>query len=288
MQHERVAVVQRNSERLLKLVNTLLDFSRTESGSLHAQYEPVDLAAYTAELTWAFSAAVERVGLSLDVQLAPLPEPVWVDREMWAKIVLNLLSNALKFTFAGGITVTLEAADGSARLRVADTGTGIPEDQQGQLFQRFARVAGAESRSHEGSGIGLALVADLAAAHGGTVALESAEGAGSTFTVSVPLGRAHLPAEQVLEAVPTAAGRRGRAHRPRLPGRGAAVGPRGPGRPRARGAPRTTGPGCSSSTTTPTCATTSPGCSAPTTTCSSRWTASTAWSWPAGKLLTSS
>ncbi|MCW2778500.1 MAG: histidine kinase [Frankiales bacterium] len=200
LQRERVEIVQRNGERLLKLVNTLLDFSRLESGGLQGAFEPVDLAAYTGELARAFSAAVERVGLTLTVDCPPLPEPVHVDREMWAKIVLNLLSNALKFTFEGGITVRLDAVDGSARLVVSDTGTGIPEDQQAGLFGRFVRVAGARSRSHEGSGIGLALVADLAAAHGGTVEVESAPGRGSAFTVCVPLGSEHLPADQLVDA----------------------------------------------------------------------------------------
>ncbi len=208
VQRERVEIVARNGERLLKLVNTLLDFSRLEAGTLDAQYEPVDLAAYTAELAGAFSAAVERVGLRLDVDCPPLPEPVLVDREMWAKVVFNLLSNALKFTFEGGIAVRLDAAEvegrPSARLVVTDTGTGIPLDQQESLFARFTRVSGAASRSHEGSGIGLALVADLAAAHGGTVAVTSAPGEGSAFTVTVPLGREHLPAEHVVAPVESA------------------------------------------------------------------------------------
>ncbi len=202
VQRERVEIVQRNGERLLKLVNTLLDFSRLESDALTGTFEPVDLAAYTRELAEAFAAAVERVGLRLTVTCPPLPEPVWVDREMWAKVVLNLLSNALKFTFEGGIDVRLDVVDGAARLVVADTGTGIPPEQQAALFTRFTRVAGAASRSHEGSGIGLALVADLAAAHGGDVSVDSRPGEGSAFTVTVPLGREHLPAEQVVETVP--------------------------------------------------------------------------------------
>jgi len=125
---------------------------------------------------------------------------VLVDREMWAKIVLNLLSNALKFTFTGGITVRLRAVEGEAVLEVEDTGVGIAPEHQGKLFARFSRVTGSVSRSYEGSGIGLALVSDLAAAHGGHVAVRSTLARGSTFTVAVPLGRDHLPAEQVLDA----------------------------------------------------------------------------------------
>ena len=207
-QRERVELVQRNGERLLKLVNTLLDFSRLESGTNDARYEPVDLAAYTAELAGSFAGAVRRAGLQLTVDCPPLPAPVYVDREMWAKIVLNLLSNAVKFTFSGGITVRLAAAGGEAVLEVEDTGVGIPPEAQAGLFQRFTRVAGAAARSFEGSGIGLALVADLAALHGGRVGLRSAPGAGSTFTVAVPLGAAHLPAAQV--EAPSADGDAGR------------------------------------------------------------------------------
>jgi signal transduction histidine kinase/DNA-binding response OmpR family regulator len=195
-QRERVELVHRNAQRLLKLVNTLLDFSRLEDGVLVGSFAPVDLAAVTADLAHAFAPAVERAGLSLSVDTPPLPQPVWVDEEMWAKIVLNLLSNALKFTFTGGITVRLQAEDGGVRLDVVDTGTGVPVEQQPRLFERFHRVAGAVSRSHEGSGIGLALVAELAAQHGGAAQVASAPGSGSTFTVRLPFGDAHVPPEQ--------------------------------------------------------------------------------------------
>jgi signal transduction histidine kinase/DNA-binding response OmpR family regulator/anti-sigma regulatory factor (Ser/Thr protein kinase) len=205
VQRQRFELVRRNGERLLKLVNTLLDFSRLEDGSQQARFEAVDLAQYTTELARTFTVAIERAGLNLTVDCPPLPAPVLVDREMWAKIVLNLLSNALKFTFTGGITVRLRAGrDGRAAdeavLEVEDTGVGIAPEHQGTLFARFSRVAGAVSRSHEGSGIGLALVSDLTAAHGGRVGVRSAPGEGSTFSVAVPLGRDHLPAGQVVDA----------------------------------------------------------------------------------------
>src|SRR4051794_15961907 len=126
---------------------------------------------------------------------------------MWAKIVMNLISNALKFTFAGGVTVQLRADDGAAELRVSDTGIGIEPADQERLFERFQRVGGVRSRSHEGTGIGLALVAELAEFHGGSVALESLPGQGSTFTVRVPFGTAHLPADQLVSAAATPAER---------------------------------------------------------------------------------
>lgn len=187
-QRERVEVVHRNAERLLKLVNTLLDFSQLESGKVEPRFEPLDLAAVTAELAGMFESAAHRAGLCLVVDCPPLPRPVHADREMWAKITLNLLSNALKFTFEGSITVRVAAADGAAELSVTDTGVGIDPADQANLFDRFHRILGTRSRTHEGSGIGLALVAELAALHGGAVGVRSAPGAGSTFTVRLPFG----------------------------------------------------------------------------------------------------
>jgi PAS domain S-box-containing protein len=197
-QRNRVEVILRNGQRLLKLVNTLLDFSRLESGRVEARFEPVDLAQYTRELGAMFETAAERLGLTLTVECSPLPRPVYVDRDLWAKVMLNLLSNALKFTFEGGITVRLTGEPDGAELVVADTGTGIPESELPHLFERFHRVSGTRSRSHEGSGIGLALVSELVALHGGSVSASSVLGEGSSFTLRVPFGTAHLPPEQVL------------------------------------------------------------------------------------------
>ncbi len=196
-QRDRLDLVLRNGRRLLKLVNTLLDFSRLESGQDAATYDATDLAAYTRELTGWFAEAAQRAGLSLTVGCETLPEEVYVDRDLWAKLVLNLLSNALKFTFAGGITVTLRDQEGRAELRVADTGVGIPTGDRADLFTRFFRVTDTEARSHEGTGVGLALVADVVALHDGTVEVESEPGRGSTFVVRLPYGRGHLPPDRV-------------------------------------------------------------------------------------------
>jgi PAS domain S-box-containing protein len=185
--------VYRNQLRLLKLVNTLLDFSRIEAGRVRASYQPTDLAALTRDLASTFRAAIARGGLSFEVDCPRLPGPVSVDREMWEKIVLNLLSNALKFTFRGKIAVRLRAAGDDAELEVSDTGTGIAEAALPRLFERFHRIEGARARTHEGSGIGLALVQDLVRLHGGRVAVVSRLGEGTTFTVSIPSRGAHLP-----------------------------------------------------------------------------------------------
>src|SRR5262249_51185022 len=121
----------------------------------------------------------------------------YIDREMWEKVVLNLLSNAFKFTFHGQITVSLRRSGPSAELSIRDTGTGIPAEEMLRLFERFHRVHNAQGRTHEGSGIGLALVQELVRLHGGTVRADSALGVGPTFTVTVPLGHAHLPPNQI-------------------------------------------------------------------------------------------
>jgi signal transduction histidine kinase/CheY-like chemotaxis protein len=194
---ERLEVCYRNGARLLKLVNALLDFSRIEAGRLRARYEATDLAVFTAELASNFESACESAGLSLSVRCDPLHEPAYVDRDMWEKIVLNLLSNAFKFTFEGGIEVRLAREDGHAVLTVRDSGVGIAPDAMPRIFERFHRVEGVRSRTHEGSGIGLAMVRELVAMHGGEIRAHSQPGQGSVFTVSMPLGRAHLPTGQI-------------------------------------------------------------------------------------------
>ncbi len=196
-QRERLETAHRSSLRLLKLVNTLLDFSRIEAGRVQAVYEPTDLAALTAELASNFRSACEKAGLSLVVDCPPLPEPVYVDRDMWEKVVLNLVSNAFKFTLEGAIAVGLRPAGVAAELTVRDTGTGIPAEELPRIFERFHRVEGARGRTHEGTGIGLALVQELVKLHGGSVRVESTVGGGSIFSVTIPFGAAHLPADRV-------------------------------------------------------------------------------------------
>ncbi|WP_310435632.1 SpoIIE family protein phosphatase [Streptomyces sp. 3330] len=197
---EELEVIHRNALRLGKLVNTLLDFSRIEAGRVQACYEPVDLAALTAELASVFRSAVDRAGLELVVDCPPLDRPVHVDRDMWEKVMLNLLSNALKFTFEGSLGVTVRAEGDRAVVTVSDTGVGIAADEMPHLFERFHRISGVRARSHEGSGIGLALVRELVLLHGGTITADSAPDRGTRFTVRLPFGSAHLPEDAVHEA----------------------------------------------------------------------------------------
>jgi signal transduction histidine kinase/DNA-binding response OmpR family regulator len=197
----QLELVHRNSLRLLKLVNSLLDFSRIEAGRSQASYRATDLAALTAELASNFRSACERANLKLIVDCPCLSSPVHVDRDMWEKIVLNLVSNAFKFTFEGEIEVTVREVDGLAELTVRDTGVGIAEAEQARLFERFHRIEGQRSRTHEGSGIGLALILELVKLHGGTIQADSTLNRGTTFRVRIPFGATHLPADR-LRATP--------------------------------------------------------------------------------------
>jgi signal transduction histidine kinase len=192
-----VDVAHRNGLRMLRLVNSLLDFSRLGAGRSEARFVPTDLSVLTAELASSFRSATEKAGLTLAVECLPLDQPAYVDRDMWEKIVLNLLSNAFKFTLAGGIDVELRQNANAVVLTVRDSGTGIPQSELPRLFERFHRVPGAKGRSFEGSGIGLALVNEMVNLHGGKITVESIVDFGTTFTIVLPLGMSHLPSDRI-------------------------------------------------------------------------------------------
>lgn len=217
---EQVKVIHRNALRLQRLVNTLLEFSRIEAGRVQATYVETDLAQLTADLASVFRSTMERAGLTFTVDCPPLPQPVWIDRGMWETVVCNLLSNAFKFTLSGQVTVSLrtedsaigpeaappttpvgeQAADSprpSAVLSVRDTGVGIPAQELPYVFERFHRVEGSGGRTHEGTGIGLALASELVRLHGGSMEVESEPGCGTIFRLRIPLGSAHLPADRL-------------------------------------------------------------------------------------------
>ncbi len=191
--------VHRNALRLLQMVNSLLDFARLAAGGPHLSFARTDLSTLTRDLASSFRSLTERAGIKLVVDCPPIAQSVYVDPAKWEKIVLNLLSNAFKFTFQGEIVVKLHESGDQVVLTVADTGTGIPAGELPHVFERFHTVEGAKGRSIEGTGIGLSLVQELARVHGGSVHVSSVEGQGSTFAVSIPTGSAHLPAEQIVE-----------------------------------------------------------------------------------------
>ncbi len=190
-------LAHRNSVRLLKLVNSLLDFSRFEAGRVQVSFEPIDLGAFTRDLASSFRSAIVQAGLHYTVECGPLPEPVYADRDMWEQVVLNLISNAFKFTFQGTISVRVLQEPASTVLEVSDTGVGVPSQEIPRLFERFHRVDGTVGRTHEGSGIGLALVQEIVKLHGATIDVASVPGSGTTFRVRMRLGTAHLPADRI-------------------------------------------------------------------------------------------
>ncbi len=195
-------IVHRNALRLQKLVGSLLDFARIEAGRVRVSLEPIRLDALTGELAHAFDSAMREAGLAYEVSCEPLPHPVLIDPDMWEKILLNLISNALKFTFEGKVRVSLAARGGQLELEVADTGIGIPAHELPHVFDRFHRVAGARARTQEGSGIGLALVHELARLLGGDVSAKSAVDVGTTMTVVIPARTADASSAASSDASP--------------------------------------------------------------------------------------
>ncbi len=184
-----------------------------------------------------FRSAVDRAGLAFVVECPPLDEPVYVDRDMWEKVVFNLLSNALKFTFDGAISISVRRAGHEAVITVATPESASPPRRYPRLFERFHRIEDARGRSNEGSGIGLALVKELVGLHGGSIDADSTEGVGTTFTIRLPFGTAHLPEDAV---VASSAGAGGQQHRRDVHAGGAAL---DAGRRRARPARHPARPG---------------------------------------------
>jgi PAS domain S-box-containing protein len=205
----QLALIHRNATRLLKLVNALLDFARIEAGRVSASFEPTDLVVLTRELAASFESTARKARITLTVDAVLNLGPVAVDREMWEKILLNLLSNAFKFTLKGAINVRLseDIKQGSILLEVADSGIGISSDDLPRLFERFHRVENASGRSFEGTGIGLALVKELVGLHQGGLEVDSELGRGSTFRVRIPRGlRITQESDALLDPSPEAPG----------------------------------------------------------------------------------
>ncbi len=199
LSHDQAVTALRNSRRLLRLVNQLLDLQRLDAGRMQPSFRPCDLMEFVSQTVDSFRAYCDRKKIRLITSLEACPS-VYLDLEKFDKVLYNLLSNAMKFTLEGGsIIVTLRPAGDHCLLQVIDTGIGIRPDQIPHLFERFRQAEGSANRTYEGSGLGLALVKELVELHGGQVAVESNYGEGSTFTVWIQTGVAHLPPQQVID-----------------------------------------------------------------------------------------
>ena len=196
---EQAEIALRNSRRLLRLVNQLLDLQRMDAGRMQPSFRPCNLVKFVSQTVEAFRPYCDKKGVRLVTPLTPCPG-LYLDLERFDKVLYNLLSNAMKFTPSGGsITITLQPAGDHCLLKVSDTGIGIRPDQIPHLFDRFRQAEGSANRSYEGSGLGLALVKELVELHGGQVTVDSVYESGTTFTVWLQIGSSHLPAHQVID-----------------------------------------------------------------------------------------
>ncbi|MBE9034600.1 response regulator [aff. Roholtiella sp. LEGE 12411] len=199
LSYSQCAIALRNSRRLLRLVNQLLDLQRLDAGRMQPSFHPCDLVEFVNQIVESFRPYCEKKGLHLDIHLSEC-STVYLDMEKFDKVVYNLLSNAMKFTPEGGtLSIRLQSEDDRCILQIQDTGIGIIQEQIPHLFERFRQAEGSANRSYEGSGLGLALVKELVELHGGKVTVESVYGQGTTFTLCLLTGSAHLPVQQILE-----------------------------------------------------------------------------------------
>ncbi|NUN65808.1 response regulator [Pseudanabaena biceps] len=197
--YDQSVIALRNCRRLLRLVNQLLDIQRLDAGKMQSFFRPCNLVEFTSQTIDSFRPYCDRKNIHLFSEFAECPD-LYLDLEKFDKVLYNLLSNAMKFTPSNGsITVSIRTESSARRciLQVHDTGIGIRQDQLPYLFERFRQAEGSVNRSYEGSGLGLSLVKELVNLHGGDISVTSDYGYGTTFTVSLPMGKDHLPTEQV-------------------------------------------------------------------------------------------
>jgi len=202
---EQLRVMRRSQDRLLGLVSQILDLAKLEAGGMELRAAPLpDMNRFVEERVAPFRALAEQRGIELRLSLDPAvaAADLFIDREKFDKVITNLASNAIKFTREGHVEVATHLHEGICRLSVTDTGIGIKEDQLPHIFDRFRQADGSESREYAGTGIGLALVQEVARLHGGGVSVLSQYGRGSTFRVTIPTGHAHLNPAWVVEFAP--------------------------------------------------------------------------------------
>lgn len=208
---DTLTVIRRNAERLLRLIDDLLDLARLEVGGLRLVVAELDLVELVDKVVASCRPAARARGIELS-RMSSTVSNIWGDSHRVEMVLMNLLGNALKFTPAGGrIEVRLAPKDGGAAISVSDTGPGIPDTERKRIFERFYQIEGSQRRRFGGAGIGLALANELIRLHDGSLELESKVGEGSTFTMNIPSGSEHFRPEVVerrRRVVDTSEGRR--------------------------------------------------------------------------------
>ncbi len=195
---DELKVVHKNANRLLNLVNQLLDISRVESGNMKLQASPQNIIPLVKALLQSFSSYAERKRITLKFSSSENELNAYIDTDKMEKIITNVLSNAFKFTPEGGrIEVSVVTDEKYFDINISDTGIGIPEAQKSKIFDRFYQVDGSHTREQEGTGIGLSLTKELVELHKGIIQVESQEGKGTTFTIRIPLGKTHLKPDEL-------------------------------------------------------------------------------------------
>ncbi len=197
-QRDKLDVIRQSGEALLAILNDVLDISKIESGRLDLEAAPFDIEAVAQGAHATFTGLANAKGLSFSLTVAPDALGAYVgDSARVRQVLYNLISNAVKFTAAGHVRVEIEALSPGFRIRVTDTGVGVPADRLDKLFAKFVQADSSTTRQFGGTGLGLAICRELADAMGGSVTVTSVEGEGSCFTVDLPLPRAAGPAPEV-------------------------------------------------------------------------------------------
>ncbi len=195
---QQIRVIRRNAERLLGLINDLLDLSRLDAGGLRLNLAELDIRSVAAAVHENSSSAAVARGIDLQLDMDPTGREIWGDAHRLEIVLTNLVSNAIKFTPEGGrVTIRVQDLPGAVRIEVTDDGPGIPPDDLDHVFERFFQVNPTDRRRGGGVGIGLALARELVELHGGRISVKSEPGVLTTFAVDVPYGRGHINPEAV-------------------------------------------------------------------------------------------
>ena len=177
---ELVTVAERNAVRLMTLINDILDLERLETGKITLQFGQVTADSILRRAVESLPTLEQRHGVTVDAPQAA--DVLWADADRIVQVLVNLLSNAVKFSPAGGVvTIAVGAKDGWVEFRVTDQGRGVPAAHRRAIFERFRQVESSDAREKGGTGLGLAICKSIVEQHGGTIGVESEEGAGSSF-----------------------------------------------------------------------------------------------------------